>query len=155
MTKVFCIFLMLLTFGISGCRKSDEGLTTQNSSGEGVLQNRDWTGTYEGTSTHTYGSVNSSLEYVEYVSQYVAFADVKPGSTPLHFNVRLTFEDGSEKIHNDIAFTNEGLHTSNWGSASSAGSLNIQFTENQLSYHYTQNCGNSCKTEIEAQLSIQ
>jgi hypothetical protein len=152
MIKAFFIALLILTFGLVGCQKNDEVLNAQGTSGEGVFLSRDWTGAYQGSSTHTYGSVNSSMDYVEYVNQYLVSATVKHGSTPLRFNVHLKFADGTHKDHNDIGFTNDGLHSSNWGMTSSAGSLSIQFTEDQMGYRYTQNCGNSCSTEIEAQL---
>jgi hypothetical protein len=130
----------------AGCKKSEIG-----SEGISATGGR-WSATYSGIAHHEQGALNQNNQYKTTEFDEAVIIDAENGSTPNRFSVFIQFQNSPEIIHKDFEFTGKNTYSQTWGSGSSAGSLNIRFTDDSIYYRSTQHCGVVCYHEVEMAL---
>jgi len=105
-----------------------------------------WYGSYHGTS-HKWTSYPQGSTFVTTHWYKDVLVDVQKGSTDSTLNFAFTYDDTILSSRNDITFSENYAHNSQWGWGSSYGSLDVQFSNDTvLTYNLFQKCGIPCSS---------
>lgn len=107
-----------------------------------------WMGYYEGTSHH-WMTHPGDMGWINYSSDRNVLVLVHRSELDSCLNLTITYNDTIINHQNELYFPPDGKHFSQWGGGSSYGSLNIQFEDGMMDYHYFQKCGIPCSSGIE------
>jgi len=131
--------LLLLVLLIFSCKKETPPT-------EPVSYLARWYGTYHGTS-HKWTSYPQGSTYVTNHWYKDVVVDVQKGGTDSTLNFAFTYDDTIFSSRNDIKFSSNYSHNSQWGGGSSYGSLDVQFSNDTvLTYNLFQKCGIPCSS---------